>query len=137
MALAKQASFSLKNFKVPKFSCNQGNVKTTGLNLNFDPSGTFNSADSTFELSLNVSGIADDNKEIINVTGVGVFAFADNLDFKEIPEYFYANSIAIIFPYIRAFVSTMTLQANIGLIMMDTLNLSSLKDELLKKSVSN
>lgn len=32
---------------------------------------------------------------------------------EDIPDYFYANSIAILFPYVRAFVSTVSLQANI------------------------
>ncbi|EXZ22215.1 pretranslocase subunit SecB family protein, partial [Bacteroides fragilis str. S13 L11] len=48
----------------------------------------------------------------------------------EIPNFFYPNSIAILFPYVRAFVSTLTLQANIKPILLPTLNLSSLQDTL-------
>ena len=43
---------------------------------------------------------------------------------------FISNSIAILFPYVRAFVSTLTLQANIKPILLPTLNLSSLQDIL-------
>lgn len=49
------------------------------------------------------------------------------MELKDIPDFFYANSIAIIFPYIRAFVSTLTLQANIPPIVLPTLNLSQLR----------
>ena len=31
----------------------------------------------------------------------------------DIPDYFYPNSLAIVFPYVRSFVSSVTLQANI------------------------
>ena len=40
---------------------------------------------------------------------------------------FYKNSLAIIFPYIRAFISTLTLQSNAGLIILPTLNLTHLE----------
>lgn len=49
----------------------------------------------------------------IKVHCSAVFNFGCSIKFEEIPSYFYANSIAIIFPYVRAFISTVTLQANI------------------------
>lgn len=38
--------------------------------------------------------------------------------------------MAILFPYIRAFVSTVTLQANVMPILLPTVNLSSLESRL-------
>lgn len=49
---------------------------------------------------------------------------------NEIPNYFYANSLAIIFPYIRAFVSTITLQSNMHPIVLPTVNLMGLSEKL-------
>lgn len=49
---------------------------------------------------------------------------------NEIPDYFYANSLAIIFPYIRAFVSTITLQSNMHPIVLPTVNLMGLSEKL-------
>lgn len=52
------------------------------------------------------------------------------------PSYFYRNSIAIVFPYIRAFISTVTLQANIPPIILPTMNLTSLEIPL-KQNTTN
>lgn len=46
----------------------------------------------------------------------------------DIPEYFYANSIAILFPYIRVFVSTVTLQANIKPIVLQHITITSTRN---------
>ena len=58
------------------------------------------------------------------------FAFENINTFEEIPSYFYRNSIAIIFPYIRAYISTVTLQANIPPVVLPTMNLASLEKPL-------
>lgn len=48
---------------------------------------------------------------------------------------FYANSIAIVFPYIRAFISTVTLQANlVSPILLPTMNLTSLGERLMNNT---
>lgn len=65
------------------------------------------------------------------------FKFQDVNSLEEIPDYFYANSIAIIFPYLRAFVSTVTLQANIVPLLLPTMNLSNLQVELKAHTVAS
>ena len=52
----------------------------------------------------------------------------------DIPEYFYPNSLAIVFPYVRAFVSTITLQANMQPVVLPTINLMGLTEELKEKT---
>lgn len=63
------------------------------------------------------------------------FMFKDEISFEDIPPYFFANSIVIIFPYVRAFVSTVSLQSNRPAIVLPTMNLSSLQDELKNNTV--
>ncbi|MBQ2321387.1 MAG: protein-export chaperone SecB, partial [Bacteroidales bacterium] len=46
------------------------------------------------------------------------------------------NSVAIIFPYIRAFVSTISLQANVNPIVLPTINLTGLTGELKRQTKS-
>ena len=58
------------------------------------------------------------------------YEFRNEIAFEQIPDFFYANSIAIIFPYIRAFISTLTLQANFVPIVLPTLNLTPLRQQL-------
>ncbi|HLO91987.1 MAG TPA: hypothetical protein VK172_12560 [Lentimicrobium sp.] len=70
------------------------------------------------------------NKPFIKIDCVATYRFQEKLNFQDIPPYFYQNSIAILFPYVRAFVSTVTLQANIGPILLPTMNLSELESPL-------
>jgi len=57
------------------------------------------------------------------------FSFRDVDRLEDIPDYFYPNAIAILFPYVRAFVSTLTLQANMPALVIPTMNLTALKDD--------
>ncbi len=68
---------------------------------------------------------------------IAIFEFEDKINFEDIPSYFYINSIAILFPYVRAFVSTVTLQANIPPIVLPTMNISSLGKPLKESTVEN
>ena len=67
---------------------------------------------------------------VVGVSCVASFSFENVHELSDIPDYFYPNSIAILFPYIRAFVSTMSLQANIQPILLPTVNLIGLTDDL-------
>lgn len=61
--------------------------------------------------------------------------FENVSSFDEIPTYFYRNAIAIIFPYVRAFISTVTLQSNIPPVILPTMNLSSLESPLKENTI--
>lgn len=57
------------------------------------------------------------------------------LKLEEIPTFFYPNSLAILFPYVRAFVSTLSLQANVRPVMLPTINLMGLTDRLRAQTI--
>ena len=67
---------------------------------------------------------------IVEVSCIAQFSFMDRIKFEEIPDFFYPNSLAILFPYIRAFVSTLSLQANSSPMILPTMNLMGLTEEL-------
>lgn len=66
----------------------------------------------------------------VEVNCFSEFIFSEQINLCDIPGFFYPNSIAIIFPYIRAFISTLSLQANMNPIILPTMNLTSLQEEL-------
>lgn len=70
------------------------------------------------------------DSRIIEVNCLASFLFKGVESIDDIPTYFYSNSIAIVFPYVRAFVSTLTLQANYSPIVLPTMNLSDLNSQL-------
>lgn len=134
----KQATFSLKEYKFNKVSLDLTNLTPEDtLNIDLIPSGRFIQNEQKFVL--NFLFVADVEKEtirrVVEINCSASFIFKDEVFFDEIPSYFYSNSIAIVFPYVRAFISTLTLQANYAPIMLPTMNLMDL-NERLKESVT-
>ena len=137
--MIETAAFSFKSYRFDKvimdFSAFQGNE----FKLNILPSGILNLADKTFTLEFlffasMISGKSEEEQNVLEIHCVSMFEFKNVSSIEDIPDYFYTNSLAIVFPYVRAFVSNVTLQANIKPIVLPTMNLTGLKD-LLKKNV--
>lgn len=132
--MSEKALFTLNDFHFNRILLDIDNLSSNvPLNLNFAPSGVYDQLKNKFTLSLTFKATEND-KDVISVSCVAEFEFEDKLDFDAIPDFFYSNSIAILFPYIRAMVSTVTLQANVRPMILPTLNLSSLKDTLKENS---
>lgn len=133
----QKASFSFEYFKVPHFSYNENNDNGSNLKIGLEPKGVYNSKTGEFTLHLNFVSHNEDNSNefIFQMNSVAIFKFESNIDYSEIPSYFYKNAIAIMFPYLRAFISTLTLQANTKLLKLGLMNLSGLEIPL-KENIS-
>lgn len=123
----EKAQFKLDNFVFNKAELDFTKRKSGELVLKFTPNGRFLFANKNYELNLLFTASDPDGDDVVSVNCLATFSFQNVIELKDIPDFFYANSIAIIFPYIRAFVSTLTLQANIPPIVLPTLNLSQLR----------
>ena len=137
MKEAQKAAFSFESFKVPKFSYNEGNQTEPELRIGFDPSGKFNSFTGEFELTLIfvTHNASDLEKIIFELTSIALFKFNPPIKFEEIPSFFYKNAIAIMFPYVRAFVSTLTIQSNTKLLKLGLMNLTDLEALLIEQTI--
>lgn len=125
-----KAAFSLCAYKFVKVEMNLDSIDPNSkYSIKIIPSGIFTPDSGIYQLSFTFKAKVDE-KEIVNIVCTADYQFNTPMDVNDIPEYFYANSIAIIFPYVRAFVSTVTLQANVISMLIPTLNLSSLSGEL-------
>lgn len=127
-----KAAFSLENYSFNKVSIDiESSAKGETLDLDFQPSGVFTQGEKQSSFNLQFVFVAkSQDLEVVKIHCNAVFKFAGSITFEEIPTYFYRNSMAILFPYIRAFVSTVTLQANVMPILLPTVNLSSLESRL-------
>ena len=128
-----KALFSLENYFFNKVNIDFDAHIADELQIDFNPSGVFRKteSDSQYELKIIFSAIdKDSKKQMVQIECYAIFQFATKIDFTEIPSYFYGNCIAIVFPYIRAFISTITLQANFHPLVLPTMNLSSLAEPL-------
>lgn len=126
------AAFSLSDYKFDQVILDFSKKESNKVNIKFEPEGIFHSGESVFELVFVFLAFSGDNPEpFIKIRSISYFKFASKISFEDIPSFFYVNSLAIIFPYVRSFVSTVTLQANIlPPILIPTWNLTSLNDPL-------
>lgn len=131
-----KAAFALLGYQFTKVFLELSSLRTDSrFDVSIRPKGLYDSVKGVF--SLNFIFVATVGKQkVISVECNAGYKFNQPMPFSDIPNYFYANSIAIIFPYIRAFVSTVTLQANVKPIIIPTLNLSGLSDELRNNTVN-
>ncbi len=119
---------AILNFDIPKSKLE--------LDLSFMPTAFFSSdkracfVDLQFIASLGEKEHSD--PEVVAQTIMSAnFVFDRELTSKEdVPSYFYSNALAIMFPYVRAFISTLTLQANVKPLIIPTMNLAVLKEKL-------
>lgn len=132
----QNASFSIVNYQFDKVSIDLTNHKNANLSTFFDTSGIFVSENSIYELTFLVKVFNDEDKEnpFISVRCKGVFKFENVSTIEQIPDFFYRNCIAILFPYVRAYISLVTTQANVPGIILPTYNLSNLEEGLRKNT---
>ncbi|WP_407440579.1 hypothetical protein [Fibrobacter sp.] len=127
------ASFSLKDYCFDEINFLMNMIdRNKSFNVNFDPSCVFKKENSQAELTIKVS-VSSDGKDspFCVVSCKSNFVFDGVAGKNDIPNYFYTNSVAILYPYIRAMVSLVTMQANIGRpVVLPVLNLTPLGEEL-------
>jgi len=128
----QKAAFSILKYSFDKVSIDLSNYKSLDLKLQFDTSGVYVQTESVYSLVFTVKAFCSEkiDSNFIEIRCIGVFKFEEPTDFENIPDFFYRNCIAILFPYVRAFVSMVTIQANVPPVMLPTLNLSALEDVL-------
>ena len=129
--MENKAAFSLENYFFSKVNIDIENKKSSEIEISFEPSGKFLSESTVYELKFIFKALTDGSDfPFVTIECLATFKFENIKNLDEIPTYFYRNSIAIIFPYVRAFISTVTLQANIPPVILPTMNLSSLEKPL-------
>lgn len=132
-----QAAFSFENYKFTKACFDFSNVHPSDVvNIGFNLKGKYLQEQGSYILSMGVKismkqGEQEKkDREIMEIDCEALFKFKEISSFEEVPLFFFPNSIAIIFPYVRAFISTLSLQANIYPLVLPTMNLMSLQEEL-------
>lgn len=129
-----QGAFSFDRYIFERATINFQNYKDGDkLKLSFSPRGRFDKKTKRFTLFFNFKAentTIETDGLVSEVECVATFSFKAEEASFEVPDFFYVNSIAIVFPYVRAFVSSLSLLANAIPIIIPTLNLTSLKEEL-------
>ncbi|NLJ01090.1 MAG: hypothetical protein GX371_08085 [Bacteroidales bacterium] len=83
-----------------------------------------NGESNKFKLLLDVNVRDKNNSLNIDISSEGFFEFDDELSESEKEFFFNINALAILFPYIRAYISTLTSLSGIQPLILPTINLT-------------
>ena len=122
----KAATFTLKSYRFLQVSMDFETQEGATLSVSFDPNGEYCKATGEYKLRL-ITRVSSEEKEFISTTLQVVFGFTEPIELSEIPDFFYPNCMAIVFPYVRSFLSTLSLQANVPPIILPIINFSNLQ----------
>lgn len=137
----KKADFSFLGFKVVDITMKVGDgMISDNLGLNISCDGELDSDKKVFILGMLVH-VEDAEKTInLDVKAEGYFEYNCE-DFNQLLGFIGINSPALLFPYVRSYIATLTTNAGIKPVTLPTLNLSkigkSLADDLKKELEKN
>jgi len=131
-----ESPFKFNDYKIVKSYIEfpaKGN-SDQAINIEIKPSGIRDG--NLFRLTLDTTIKNNTNTLNLNVVMVGEFEFR-NIPEEKLGIYFIVNAPAIMFPYIRSYISTLSSLSGIPTIILPTLNMTSLAEELSKNIVGN
>ena len=105
------------------------------ISISFSPSGIVFKELNQFHLELSVNIRDEEDKFHINLKTTSIFEYPEGSDLEAYKNsYFIINAPAIIFPYLRAYISSLTALSGMPTLNLPTLNLSELGSRL-KESI--
>ncbi len=104
------------------------------LTVIFNPKGIINKKDSNFQLHLDVK--IEDEKKVINIEikAIANYYFEKEIDLEKMNNFFFLNAPALVFPYLRAYISTLTNLSGFETLTLPTLNMTGLGEDLKKNT---
>ena len=129
----KKASFAITDYTFDQVSLNLHNRVSDDLQITFEPSGVLNVSEEIYVLNFKTIVTTDEEnieKEFISVNCAASYRFQELSEADDVPDFFYRNAVAILFPYVRAYISLLTTQANTKGVILPTLNLTHLESTL-------
>lgn len=132
------SKFQFNGFKIIRTEIERkNNPPSEQISLGLLPKGVINKKEGNFQLYLDVK-IEDENKSFfIEIKSVANYLFEKSENLDNLSNYFYINAPALLFPYIRAYISTLTNLSGFEPINLPTLNMNNLGDELRKNITVN
>lgn len=132
----EDSKFQFKGFKITRSLIERKEqAPSKKLSLGFVPKGFINKEDNTFQLCLGVK-IKDENKSfIIELDSIANYVFENKISIDTLGKFFYVNAPALLFPYVRAYISTLTNLSGFEPINLPTLNMTQLGTDLKKNTI--
>ncbi len=125
------AKFRLTSFSILKslIEIKEGVEINNKLSVDFKQTSGINEAEHKFKYTFEIVVTDENNALNINVVMNGFFEFDQDIDEKMRASFFNVNAPAILFPYVRAHITTLTSLSGIKPVILPTLNLSSRNEQ--------
>lgn len=119
------------NFVVPKFFFEKTPVTKDGDEMEIRPQAVIDREKRQFHINLDIEINDQENSFILKMLAVGIFEYEEQ---EETPllHFISLNGPALVFPYIRSFISSFTAQSGFDTITLPTMNLSEYREEIVK-----
>lgn len=126
-----KSKFSFIEFLIEESSISRKPINEKGeLSIDITPYGVIDKSRNVFQLRLVVS-ISESNERFkANIVAIGLFLFEEISDASALPEYFLINAPAIIFPYIRSYISALTALSGMEAINLPLVRMANLVEKL-------
>jgi preprotein translocase subunit SecB len=126
-----KAAFRLVDFVIKESHIIFNEKGEYSLDINLSPKGSILKSLNQFILNLAVVVKDTQDRFIVNIVTQATFEFDEGADVESYKSsYFTTNAPAIVFPYIRSYISSLTAQSGLLTITLPTLNLSGLAGSL-------
>ncbi len=133
--MSESSKFQFQGFSITRSLIERKeNDPSRKLSIGFNPRGVINREEGVFRLHLGVR-IVDEGKSLnIEIDAVANYKFDNGLGKELLSQFFYVNAPALLFPYIRAYISTLTNLSGFEAINLPTLNMTRLGEDLKKNT---
>lgn len=129
-----QAELKFINFVVPHFEFKKKASTTDKSILEIKPRAIISRSKKQFHITLEVLLDREEDDFYIQMLGVGIFEYEnDNEDL--LLNFMSINGPAIVFPYLRSFISSMTSLSGFSTVTLPTLNMSGYREDILKELI--
>lgn len=118
------------NFVVPKFLFEKVTVDESSNLFSINPQAIIIRSEKQFHINIDVEILDSKNDFNLKMLCIGIFDY-DTEDEQLILNFMSINGPAIVFPYIRSFISSYTALSGFDTITLPTLNLSNHKEKLI------
>ena len=121
----KLSAFSFEGFLISETHITRREEKQGKFKIDLAPSGKYIKRLKQFRVR-----VYDEKSFEATIKTQSLFEFKEDVNESEIESYFYVNSSAIIFPYIRAYISALTALSGLKTITIPTMNLTGIGEKL-------
>lgn len=132
----EESKFQFKDFSIIRSLIERKEEESSKkISLGFAPKGIINKKNSSFRLQLGVK-IEDENKTFnIEIEAFANYNFENKIALGSLNNLFFVDAPALLFPYIRAYISTLTNLSGFEPVNLPTLNMARLGEDLKKNTI--